>query len=81
MRLSPHPVLTFLQPSKALPTRPDIAHTYVLAGAYVSISPTFLRFHEEFKEDRRAQALVMNTGHAMMLTDSAATLDLLKNVR
>ena len=80
-RVSPHPVMTFLQPSSALPQRPDIPHTYVLAGAYVDTSPTFRQFHEVFEKDPRADSVVMNTGHAMMLTDVEATVDLLRNVR
>jgi pimeloyl-ACP methyl ester carboxylesterase len=80
-RVSPQPVMTFLQPSKALAQRPDIPHTYVLAGAYANTSPTFRQFHKMFEDDRRAQALVLNTGHVMMMTDAAGTLDVLKNAR
>jgi pimeloyl-ACP methyl ester carboxylesterase len=80
-RLAPHPVLTFLQASKALPERPDIPHTYVLAGAYAKLSQTFRPFYESFQQDRRAQVHVIDTGHVMMLTDPAGTLAILKNAR
>jgi pimeloyl-ACP methyl ester carboxylesterase len=82
-RLSPHPVLTFLQGSKALAERPNIPHTYVLAGAYADMSPnsTFRPFYKQFEEDPRAKAYVLNTSHVMMLTDPSGTLDILKDVR
>lgn len=78
-RLTPHPVLTLLQGSKALPQRPSIPHTYVLAGA--SPSQTFRPFHKMFQDDPRAQTHVLNTGHTMMMTESSATLEILKNAR
>lgn len=80
-RLAPHPVLTFLQASKALAERPSIPHTYVLAGGYAKVSQTFVPFQKMFEADRRAQTHVIDTGHVMMLTDPAGTLEILKNVR
>ncbi|VTU45304.1 Non-heme chloroperoxidase (plasmid) [Variovorax sp. SRS16] len=80
-RLAPHPVLTFLQASKAMPERPDIPHTYVLAGAYAKISQTFKPFYDMFEQDKRARVHVVDTGHVMMMTDPAGTLDILKNAR
>ena len=78
-RLFPHPVLTFLQNSKALPERPKIPFTYVLAG--VSQVETFRPFYKMFQEDPTAQTHVINTVHTMMLTDPAGTLAILKGVR
>jgi pimeloyl-ACP methyl ester carboxylesterase len=80
-RVAPHPVLTFLQASKALPERPDIPHTYVLAGGYAKVSETFRPFYETFRQDKRARAQVIDTGHVMMMTDPGGTLDILKSVR
>lgn len=76
-RLSPHPVLSFLQPSKALPQRPCIPHTYVLAQAYLSRSNTFSAFHKEFAKDGRARTFILDVGHAMMLTHVEETLAVL----
>jgi pimeloyl-ACP methyl ester carboxylesterase len=80
-RISPHPVLTFLQASKAPSERPKIPHTYVLAGAYANQSQTFRPFHKLFQDERLRDAHVINTGHVMMLTDPAGTLQILANVR
>lgn len=77
-RVSPHPVMTMLQASKALPRRPaGIHHTYVLAGGYTHLSTTFLPFHRLFQDDRHATALVLDTSHVMMLTDPQRTFEIL----
>lgn len=77
-RVSPHPVMTMLQPSKALQERPSgIRHTYVLAGGYTHLSSTFAPFHQMFQEDKSASALILDTSHVMMLTDPQGTFDIL----
>ena len=79
-RLSPHPTLTALQPSKALAERPmHIPHTYVRAG--LTPSTTFEPFHKMFREDPRATTHIINTSHIMMLMDPAATTALLAGVK
>ncbi|MEJ8850746.1 alpha/beta hydrolase [Variovorax rhizosphaerae] len=77
-RVSPHPVMTMLQASKALPERPaGIHHTYVLAGGYTHLSSTFVPFHRMFQDDERATALILDTSHVMMLTDPRGTFEIL----
>ena len=78
-RVSPHPVMTVLQTSKALPERPNIPHTYVLASG--NPNPTFRPFLKMFEDDRRAQTRILNTSHVLMLTDPASTLEILASVR
>lgn len=81
-RVAPfHPIQTFLQASKAPATRPDIPHTYVLAGGYAALRPTFVPFHKAAQADRRWDALVLNTSHVMMLTDPEGTLRILSNAK
>lgn len=81
-RVAPfHPIQTFLQASKAPATRPDIPHTYVLAGGYAAMRPTFVPFHKAAQEDRRWDAQVLNTSHVMMLTDVEGTLRILANAK
>lgn len=79
-RLSPHPALTALQPSKALEQRPQgIAHTYVLARD--TPSTTFHPFHRAFQDDPRTTALVVPSPHIMMLMAPDATTQILANAR
>jgi len=79
-RLSPHPTLTALQPSKSLAQRPaGIPHTYVKAAK--TPSTTFQPFYDMFKDDPRATAILMDTFHTLMLTEPQATTQILANVK
>ncbi|MCC6992821.1 MAG: alpha/beta fold hydrolase [Acidobacteria bacterium] len=73
--ISPQPVMTYLQASKALPVRPPIPHTYVAAGR--SVSKTFLPFLAAFEADPESRAMVVDATHAMMFTNPQATLSIL----
>ena len=78
-RLGPHPIATFLQASKAPAERPNIPHTYILAGA--NPGETFKIIHKRFVDEKAGDALVLNTSHATMLTDPVGTVKILKSVR
>lgn len=82
-RLGPHPVMTLLQPSKALPQRPtkDIPHSYFLAGEYAKQSPTFVTVHKKVSEDPNFKAEVLPVNHGMMWTHPALVADVLHKVR
>ena len=67
-RLAPHPVLTFLTPSRSPTELPDLSYTYVLAGAFLDTSKTFEYFYDVFRERSLGHAYVIDTGHTMMLT-------------
>jgi pimeloyl-ACP methyl ester carboxylesterase len=67
-RLCPQPVLTFLSASNAPDRKLDIPYTYVLAGAFARQSNTFSHFYDVFLERHWGSALVVETGHVMMLT-------------
>jgi pimeloyl-ACP methyl ester carboxylesterase len=75
-RLSLHPVMTYLQTSKALPERPDIPHTYVLATR--SPIQAFRPFFDLFEKDSRAQTYTLD--HLLMLTASDKTLKILSEI-
>lgn len=78
-RLSPHPVLTYLQPSKALPERPRIPHTYILAtnSRIVAFKP----FLQSFEELPYAETRSVPLDHLLMLTAPEAALEILASVR
>ncbi len=80
-RVSPHPIMTTLQASRALERRPDIPHTYVLAGRYTKQSQAFVPFYKAFADDKQCDAIILDTGHVMMLTDVALTAETLANTR
>ena len=78
-RVSPQPIQTFLQPSKAPKQRPGIPHTYILASQFKR--PLFKPFYERFRDEKIGDAHVLDTRHATMLTDPEGTIGLLKRVR
>jgi pimeloyl-ACP methyl ester carboxylesterase len=78
-RVSPHPIQTFLQPSKAPKKRPEVPHTYILASQFKR--PVFKPFYERFRDEKLGDAHVLDTRHATMLTDPEGTTALLKRVR
>lgn len=80
-RMTPHPTLTLLQASSALAERPNIPHTYVLAGVCAEKSKTFAAFHKKFQDEKIGDARIINTGPVMMLTDPAGTLEILQNAK
>ena len=80
-RLGPHPPMTKLQASKAPAVRPDIPHTYVLAGRHLRHSTTFQSFHDLLMAEGRADVRTIDAGHAMMLTNPTAVVDILTGVR
>ncbi len=79
-RLTLQPITTFMQPSKALNTRPaNIPHTYVRAAGF-DPSP-FVGFLEKFKGDPQFDTHVMQTSHLMMLTDPGGTTKILADAK
>jgi pimeloyl-ACP methyl ester carboxylesterase len=78
-RITPHPVMTVLQASKAPTERPNIPHTFVLAGA--NPSPTFKPFLKLFEDVPFATTHVLDVGHMMMITHPREIAELLANVR
>jgi pimeloyl-ACP methyl ester carboxylesterase len=74
-RLSPHPVLTYLQPSKALKQRPNIPHTFVLATN--SSIQAFKPFLAVFKAMPNATAIEAPFDHLLMLTRPNETTEIL----
>jgi pimeloyl-ACP methyl ester carboxylesterase len=78
-RVTPQPVMTVLQASKAPAERPNIPHTYVLAG--INPSPTFKPFHELFEGVPFATTHVIDAGHMMMIRHPKETEELLAKVR
>jgi pimeloyl-ACP methyl ester carboxylesterase len=77
-RLSPHPVLTYLQPSKAPVQRPNIPHTFVLATA--SSIQAFKPFLPICKEMPNGAAIEAPFDHLLMLTHPAETTEILAAV-
>ena len=83
-RVGPHPVLTMLQPSKALEVLPtgEIAHIFVLAGGeWAPKAPTLVPFKEKMAADPNVEAQVWEVGHAMMWTHPQRTAEYLASVR
>jgi pimeloyl-ACP methyl ester carboxylesterase len=74
-RLSPQPVMTYLQASKAAIERPRIPHTYVLATRSPIIA--FRPFYEMFKELEYADAYTVDADHLLMMTAVDVTVDIL----
>jgi pimeloyl-ACP methyl ester carboxylesterase len=78
-RVSPQPIGTFLQPSKALARRPGhVAYTFILAGRFDSA--LFRSIHERFREEGIGDAVALDSSHATMLTAPDETAELLRNV-
>ena len=77
-KLTPQPVMTMIQASKALAEPPAIPLIYVYAGR--NPSPTFKQFLTKCEQDEKAITHVIDTSHVMMLTDPAGTHDILANV-
>ena len=76
-RLSAHPALTFLSPSRIPSQLPEMPYTYVLSGGHLHNFNTFLPFYERFRAESLGPAHVIATGHTMMLTEPQATTDFL----
>jgi pimeloyl-ACP methyl ester carboxylesterase len=74
-RLSPHPVLTYLQPSKALTERPEIPHTFVLATKSQIVA--FKPFLKVFDDLPNGHTHVVDADHLLMLTAPETTLRIL----
>ncbi len=77
-KLTPQPVMTMIQASKALAETPAIPLIYVYAGR--NPSPTFAQFLKRCEQDEKAITHVIDTSHVMMLTDPVATHNILANV-
>jgi pimeloyl-ACP methyl ester carboxylesterase len=77
-RLTLHPVMTYLQASNALPERPDIPHTYILATRSPIVA--FRPFFEMFRADGHATTHVVDADHLLMLTDPERTAHLLAGI-
>jgi pimeloyl-ACP methyl ester carboxylesterase len=78
-RLSPHPIMTYLQPSKALIERPKIPHTFILAtNSKIVVFSSFLK---PFEDLPYAKTHVIGADHLLMLTAPEETLKFLANVR
>jgi pimeloyl-ACP methyl ester carboxylesterase len=77
-RLTPHPVMTYLQPSKALAQRPHIPHTFVLAtNSHIVVFRQFLKVFEDLPY---ARTHVVDADHLLPLTAPEETMKLLANV-
>ena len=77
-KLTPQPVMTMIQASRALAEPPAVPLIYVYAAR--NQSPTFAQFLKKYEQDEKAITHVIDTSHVMMLTDPAGTLDVLANV-
>jgi pimeloyl-ACP methyl ester carboxylesterase len=76
-KLTPQPVMTFLQTSGALERRPNIPHTYVLANRNPSL--TFKTFHAALKKEPNVTTHALDVDHLMMLTALDLTFETLIN--
>jgi pimeloyl-ACP methyl ester carboxylesterase len=70
---------TFLQPVKALKTRPNIPFTYIRCTDFNN--PSFDEFLEKFKKDPQFTTYVLKTSHLSMLTGPKGTIDLLARAK
>jgi len=77
-KLTPQPVMTMIQASKASAKPPAVPLIYVYAGR--NQSPTFAQFLAKFEHDEKVITHIIDTSHVMMLTDPGGTLDILANV-
>ena len=78
-RVSPHPIKTMIQASKALPDWPDISATYVYASS--TMVPTDAPFLRRLEADPRVDTHAESSSHVLMLTAPRGTFEILANVR
>ena len=78
-RISEQPIASILQPSKALPVRPEIPHSFILANQFQG--PVFRPFFERFEAENWGDAYAVEANHCMMLTNPDETAEILASVR
>lgn len=75
-RVTPHPVLTFLEPLAEV-ALPAVPISYVYCSGYGAENNTFTSTWERVQSDPRVHCLTLETNHFMMLSEPEATLNLL----
>lgn len=75
-RISPQPVMTFLEPLSEVKL-PDVPISYIYCSGYGAENNTFTSTWQRVKQDPRIHCLTIETNHFIMLSEPDATLNLL----